>query len=295
MKKILLFIFLFSSIVFSQYGANRFSNGNFDSNITGWTGGATTLSHYSTDNDGVGRVDLMKAVISSTGANRRTDQNITDFSLSEGTVMRFSGLVYMPGGNTTVISLVYSFTDGVQQYVNQCDLDTSEWVTAEDTAIFGASKTWTVCNIYFRSGSCVNTATEGDSIYLDNLNLRQKLSILYIDTNSGNDTNEGNSGTPIATLGEAETRGFYSGGTFNITAGTYDETWTIGNNTTLVATGNVTITTVNFASKTCTVDCRIYNNIGTIQNAENIIVDTSLCGYEKRFLKFPDHWRYKRH
>jgi len=100
-----------------------------------------------------------------------------------------------------------------------------------------------------------------------NVRWSKKLDSLYVST-TGNNSNQGDVSAPIATFAEAQSRGFYNGGVFNIAAGIYDETFTVAANITLYSAGNVTITAIDFADKTCTVNgCFI---IGTAQNAGNV-------------------------
>ncbi|MBK8609082.1 MAG: hypothetical protein IPL84_03845 [Chitinophagaceae bacterium] len=86
MKKIILLLILFTSFAFPQknksiyklisyygggpdtiYSANYLKNGSFDANITSWDNGVNTdKTWYNTDTDGVGRVNLLKAVATAT-------------------------------------------------------------------------------------------------------------------------------------------------------------------------------------------------------------------------------------
>jgi len=263
MKKIILFILIFCGFSFAQYGPDIITNGDFDLSIANWSN--------SKNNDDTltfgGRGPVLRMTATSTPMSER--QTLATPSLGVGATYFHSFYYYIPSGNTGTLTVQWRWVSATE-YVGDPVGDTDAWTFVSFTdAKAQASSIYATVQI-------LGSATVGDIVYVDSWLARQKLDILYINGGTGNDTNLGEITTPIATLDETEIRGFYAGGTFDITAGTYDETWTIGNNTIITATGVVIITAVDFGSYTCTVDCRVYNNIGTIMNDENVIVNNSL-------------------
>lgn len=109
--------------------------------------------------------------------------------------------------------------------------------------------------------------------YFDDLSIREKLATIYIDGATGNDANLGQEATPIASIDEADTRGYYSGGAVEITAGTYAENWDIDQPITINANGTAfTIDQIDFNGTATTIDYYVYNGATTVFNDENVFI-----------------------
>jgi len=121
----------------------------------------------------------------------------------------------------------------------------------------------------------------GDIGLFDNTIFRVDVDTLWVDGAQADETDNDSTKTLVEAF---ETRGAHSNGTFLTVAGTYSESITIDASFSEWSStgGAVTVTQVDFASKTCTVDCEIYDNIGTVLNAENVTVTTDCATVNPR-------------
>jgi len=124
---------------------------------------------------------------------------------------------------------------------------------------------------------------------IDNLTYREKLVTVYI-SQSGNDTNKGESATPILTPDECDTRGYYDGGAIIINSGTYAGTLDPTADVTITGNG-ATVAAINCGVNAVTLEGTDFTI--TTLTGSNIIDNRVVSSGDKSYKKYPKHPKYK--
>lgn len=260
LMKTLLFILLFSPLLFSQYANNIVSNGTFDDG-SDWTIGGTALT-----------ISGGKLNYDDTALDYASQNGIITNALDYKWIWELSDLasgnanVGLLNGSAVAIVGVASYTVNGYQHIN-----------------FTAPQSQTAFRVYCYASSSGN-------FKIDNISIRQKIDTLWTDDSMADETDNDST----KTLTEAfEIRGAHSGGYFITSAGTYAESITIDSSFTRweASGGAVTINGVVDANHhTFTMD----NCIKPISliNAENVTIDYSACAATKQFNKFSIKAKY---
>lgn len=258
MKKLIL-ILLLPIFVFAQYGATEIVDGDCETPGTVvWVDNGTPVTNDTSSTQSHGGTYSRKIVPDAQYEGARQTPGI----LTTTGVYRTVFWIYGDGAARAFVRV----NDGAAQNYSPLSVGAGGYA-------FPAS--WTKEAFYFTyaSGSSyfdllAGTGETSGTWYLDDVKINLVLDTLYTVSSradeSSNDTTK--------TLTEAfETRGSHSGGYFITTTGTYSESITIDSSFTKweASGGNVTVTSVDFNSVTCTVDLANLT-ITTKLNDENV-------------------------
>jgi len=285
MRLLLISLLLFPLLLFAQYGANiAISNNSFETHTgTADDGTSDTWTDWTLANQGVtgSFIDATTTAYSGSKAIK--------LNSGSSAQTRAMGPAFVVIGGKTYRTKAWTTGDGAGHdgLIRWYDMTNSAYVGGfSPTGVTGTSYVQVIRNIT-TPATCVSLKIYVFAPYqglnrwsrFDLLSISQKLDSIYIAT-TGNDANQGTSASKIATLTEAfETRGAHAGGVFVTTAGTYNEEITIDSSFSrwISSGGEVNVTSVDFANKTCSVDYCIYKNIGTISNAGNVTILYTWC------------------
>jgi len=270
MNKIIFFSLIFLSISYAQYENNLITNGNFDSDLTGWKNlGNPEIREWVSSAHGLTGAMHIKTDTINYGA---TMNGLANFSLVSGQKYRFKASVYNVYNylNGVKITITLTITQRVKFISDSGLLQINEDFTAKNTG--NTAYVWT-----YKSTSYPITL----EWYVDNLYIGRKIDTLYvlsIGSDADNDT--------VKTLTEAfVNRGAHSGGVFIVEARDYGESITIDSSfSEIVLTGNGTFKTtkIDFNNKSMIIPYDLW--IGTAQklNYDNVIIKIDA----KAFLKY---------
>jgi hypothetical protein len=227
MKKTILFVLLFTCLAFAQYGAKENINAETWTGATGTTPPSGWIGSSSVDSYTVLSGDTLRIRNSSSGGTGNTRRTYT---VPTGATYK---VTYLGAGGAASPALQMGTTIGGTEYLY-----------TGGSGDYTFTTTSTTLHIRLLNQSATALA-DG---YYDDVILRIKLDTLYISP-TGNDANAGTKAAPIKTIAEALNRGFYDGGYFAFeSGGTWNETFTAGNNTNMIVFGGtspVTIATIN--------------------------------------------------
>jgi len=260
--KILWVLLLLPLLAFGQYGANKIIDPSFETTDQ-WEGYTTeppdvversAVQKHSGSYSWIVTVNAVGEGVSSIAAN--------DPTLVAGRDYRMGGWLYRTADLSFYIDEGYNRLT-VPVYADAGTDVWAKWVVTGTAQSSGEVRVW---------GRA--TTSSGANVYADDFILMEVLDTLWTNSGMADETSD----DTTKTLTEAfETRGAHSGGHFITEAGTYDESITIDSSfTKWEGTGGmVTVTAVDFADKTCTVDTR-YLTITTPTNDGNVTyIDTT--------------------
>ena len=277
MYKIIIAVFICIGLSFGQYGNNLYTNPGFETSgsdtWTAWNGGSfvflTTTVHSGT----------YAAEMTSTSTASNSGLAQIKNSATMGQVYRNRGWLYSDGVNA-----IHAFIwNGSAYKFSSPDQTTAGWVyhSVEHT-MTGTSLT----------GGFSKKNNAGTVVfYVDDTDLRLKMTEIYVNNMAGNDRNLGDVSSPIKTATECfNVRGLHSGGNVFLT-GTFAESVVIDSSFgTISALGSASIQQIDFAGFSGTVDLSrlvISNKI----NDQNItyVLSQSRISYPKHS-KYPS-WK----
>ena len=149
------------------------TNGTFTSNTSGWSGQSSTIKHYNSDWNSIGRTNVLLDSATNT-VNVATYFTIDTLELNKQYEISFD--YYIPSGNTSVTavipSLVKNFVPSAQTFYTARG-GTNAWTTITFTVTADALYN----QIFFYQGqmSGAKTSTAGDKTYIDNVTIKKIL------------------------------------------------------------------------------------------------------------------------
>jgi len=213
----------------SQYANNLVVNGNFATDITGWTNATWETFAWSAG---------VLSLATTDGTNCGGTANASRFTTVAGTTYRYRFTTTVSGA--TLIRMDWRFSECGSFAKNFGQIFGNGTYTRE--FLFGTSGL---------VGISIASITSGQTATADNIEVRARRDSLWVSP-TGTDT----AADTVKTLAEAfTTRGAHANGVFVVKAGIYSESVTIDSSfSALVFIGEPTFTQINANSKTFTVD-----------------------------------------